>query len=70
MATSASGVLNTGDPLVDGEGGSGAGEDVRRAIVLENGRRNGAGVLIGTRELSAEARWRHRWQIMANAAGC
>lgn len=74
VGTSLSGVLKTGDSLVDGDGGSGAGEEVRRVSVLEKGRRAVAGKRRGIgirdmREVSAEARWRHRWQIMVCLCG-
>lgn len=69
-STSASGVLKTGASFVDGDGGAGAGEDDWRVIVLENGRRSVMRDLSGNCamcEPSADARWRHREQIMVEA---
>lgn len=69
VGTSPSGVLKTGDSAVPGEGGAGAGDEDRRDIVLEKDRRAKEGMglarrICGMRELSADARLRHRWQIM------
>lgn len=71
VGTSPSGVLKTGDSAVPGAGGSGAGVEDGRDIVFEKGRRakeEGMGLtrrICGMRELSADARLRHRWQIIA-----
>lgn len=58
VGASDNGVLKTGDSFVDEDGGSGAGSEERRDIVLENGLKTVGAVLIGNcemREPSAEA---------------